>query len=86
MSRYDNAPPRALVLYVPATPQNRRSFYEVELPLLPFLRSGSVANVQDLGSIPVARLERRLGQLPDEAILQIKQALMFDLDLSLEEP
>lgn len=86
VSRYDDAPPRALILYVPVTTQNRHSFYEVELPVLPFLRQGSIANVQGLGSIPVVRLERRLGQLPDEAALQIKQALMFALDLPLEKP
>jgi mRNA interferase MazF len=60
VSRYDSDPPRALVLYVPVTIQNRGSSYEVELPKVSFLRSGSVANVQGLGSIPIARLELTL--------------------------
>lgn len=85
VSRYDPTPSRALVLYVPVTTQNRASAYEVELPILPFLRSGSVANVQGIGSIPVVRLERKLGELPHEATLKIKQALIFALDLEFEE-
>ncbi|NMG10855.1 type II toxin-antitoxin system PemK/MazF family toxin [Brasilonema sp. UFV-L1] len=86
VSRYDPTPPRTLVLYVPITTQHRGSAYEVELPNLPFLRQGSVANVQGLGSISTVRLERKLGELPDEAILKIKQALIFALELEVEEP
>ncbi|MBW4621285.1 MAG: type II toxin-antitoxin system PemK/MazF family toxin [Cyanosarcina radialis HA8281-LM2] len=81
VSRYDTEPPRALVLYIPVTTQNRGSAYEVELPNLPFLRQGSVANVQGLGSVPSVRLERKLGELSEETMLEIKQALMFALDL-----
>jgi mRNA interferase MazF len=81
VSRYDPTPPRALILYIPVTTQNRGSNYEVELPTLSFLRQGSVANVQGLGSIPAARLERKLGELPNETMLEIKQALIFALDL-----
>jgi len=84
VSRFDPNPPRALVLYVPVTTQNRGSVYEVELPTLPFLRQGSVVNVQGLGSVPTARLERKLGDVPDEAMLKIKQALMLVLDLVTE--
>ncbi len=36
ISRYDPDPPRALVLYVPLTTQNRGSSYEVPLPRLSF--------------------------------------------------
>jgi mRNA interferase MazF len=61
VSRYDPEPPRALVLYVPVTTQNRGSAYEVDLSNVSFLRKGSVANVQGLGSVPVVRLERKLG-------------------------
>ncbi len=81
VSRYDADPPRALVLYIPITTQNRGSEYEVELPALPFLRQGSIANVQGLGSVPSVRLERKLGELPEETMLMIKQALTFALDL-----
>ncbi len=44
VSRYDPTPPRALILYIPVTTQNRGSTYEVELPVS-FLRQGSIANV-----------------------------------------
>jgi mRNA interferase MazF len=80
VSRHDPTPPRALILYIPVTTQNRGSTYEVELPLS-FLRQGSVANVQGLGSVPAVRLERKLGELSDETMLEIKQALIFALDL-----
>ena len=68
VSRYDQNPPRALVIYVPLTTQNRDSF----------------ANVQGLGSIPRVRLERKLGQLPNEIMQRIKQAILFALDLELD--
>jgi mRNA interferase MazF len=62
VSRNDPEAPRALILYVPLTTQNRQSAYEVALPPLPFLAHDSIANVQGLGSLPIVRLERRLGQ------------------------
>ena len=46
VSRYDPDAPRALIIYVPLTTQNRGSKYEVALPSLRFLREASVANVQ----------------------------------------
>jgi mRNA interferase MazF len=82
VSRDDPDPPRALVIYVPLTTQNRQSQYEVVLPKLAFLNQDSVANVQGLGSIPKVRLERRLGKLPDQVMNKIKTALSFALDLS----
>ena len=80
VSRHDADPPRALVLYVPLTTQNRQSPYEVVLPRLGFLDRDSVANMQGLGSLPKVRLERRLGKLPDEVTAKIKRALAFALD------
>jgi mRNA interferase MazF len=82
VSRYDPTPPRALILYVPVTTQNRGSAYEVVLTSVSFLRQGSVANAQGLSSLPIARLERKLGDLSDEMMLEIKQALIFALDLA----
>jgi mRNA interferase MazF len=82
VSRLDPNPPRALVLYIPITTQNRGSDYEVELLAVKFLQTGSVANVQGLGSIPSARLERKLGELTEENMSKIKQALLFALDLT----
>src|SRR5687768_10718478 len=84
VSRHDPDPPRALILYVPLTRQNRQSTYEVVLPSLPFLDHDSVANVQGLGSLPTVRLERRLGTLPDDVMARIKRALVFALDLEVE--
>ena len=81
VSRHDNDPPRALVLYVPLASQNRGSAYEVEVPRLPFLRLEGVANVQGLGSVALSRLERRLGMLPAEMMAKIKAALRFALNL-----
>jgi mRNA interferase MazF len=81
VSRYDPDPPRALVLYVPLTTQNRLSSYEVPIPRLPFLDRDSVANVQGLGSIPTVRLERRLGKIPNDVLAKLRIALAFALDL-----
>ena len=81
VSRDDPAPPRALVLYVPLTTHNRQSPYEVALPSLGFLDRNSVANVQGLGSLPTARLERKLGKVPNDVMTQIKRSLAFILDL-----
>jgi mRNA interferase MazF len=82
VSRYDREAPRALVIYVPLTSQNRGSRYEVELPRLQFLKSESVANVQGVGSVPVTRLERKLGEVPEEVLRNIHQALKFVFDLT----
>jgi mRNA interferase MazF len=81
VSRYDDDPPRVLVLYVPLTSEDRGSEYEVKMPKLPFLRLEGVANVQGIGSLPVKRLERMLGVLPTEVMAQIRKALRFALDL-----
>ena len=81
VSRYDEDPPRVLVLYVPLTSEDRGSEYEVEMPKLPFLRLEGVANVQGIGSLAVKRLERWLGVLPTEVMERIKKALRFALDL-----
>ncbi len=81
VSRKDPQPPRALVIYVPLTTQNRNSPYEVVLPKLRFLNKDSIANVQGLGSLPKVRLERKLGELPSNVMEDIKIAIAFALDL-----
>jgi mRNA interferase MazF len=81
VSREDPDPPRALVLYVPLTTQRRNSPYEVPLPRLTFLDRESVANVQGLGSLPTARLERKIGKVSAGIMEQLKNALAFALDL-----
>jgi mRNA interferase MazF len=82
VSRNDPDPPRALVVYVPLTTQSRRSRYEVVLPKQRFLDSDSVVNVQGIGSLPIARLERKLGKLSDDLMNEIKLAISFALDLA----
>jgi mRNA interferase MazF len=84
VSRYDPNPPRALIIYVPLTTQNRGSQYEVIIPKLRFLKQDSIANVQGLASIPNIRLERKLGVLPDDVMVKIKQALLFALNLEID--
>jgi mRNA interferase MazF len=81
LSRDDPQAPRALVVYVPLTTQNRGSHYEIELGRVRFLNEMSVANVQGIGSIPAIRLQRRLGLLSTEILDRIKQAIRFALDL-----
>lgn len=80
VSRDDPDPPRSLVIYVPLTTQNRGSPYEVALPKLQFLKKDSIANVQGMASIPNVRLEKKLGDLPQEVMEQIKQAIRYALD------
>src|SRR5450755_51462 len=81
VARYDPDAPRALVVYVPLTTQDRGSRYEVALARLSFLDRISFANVQGLGSIPMVRLGRRLGAVPPALMTKIKEALVFALDL-----
>jgi mRNA interferase MazF len=85
VSRDDPDRPRALIIYVPLTTQGRGSAYEVPLPKLSFLDRKSVANVQGLGLIPLVRLERRLGEIPREIMLKVKQALASALDFERSE-
>ena len=67
---------------MPLTTQNRNSSYEVEIPNLPFLDRTSIANVQGLASLPIARLERKIGVIPDAVMRDIKKALYYALDLA----
>ena len=60
VSRYDPDAPRALIVYVPLTTQNRESRYEVPIPKFGFLNAASFAKVQGIASIPSVRQERKL--------------------------
>ncbi len=82
LSRHDPDAPRALTIYVPLTTQNRGSRYEVALPKLTFLRELSVANVQGIASLPVTRLERKLGEVPPDVLAQIRKALAFATEMA----
>ena len=70
-----------LAIYVPLTTQYRECRYEVEFGKLPFLNEMSFANVQGIGSIPFARLERKLGQLPPDLMAKTKEAIRFALEV-----
>ena len=74
-------PPRALITYVPLTTQPRGSRYEVPVGPLPFLHQPSVVNVQGIGALVEPRLERRLGQLSNETMSKVKDAIRFALEL-----
>ena len=86
VSRLDPNPPRALVIYVPLTTQNRSSLYEVGVPKRGFLHAASVANVQGIASIPTIRLERKLGALTNATMDEIRRALLFALDIEFPAP
>lgn len=81
VSRHDPDAPRALVLIVPLTTQSRHSPYEVALPRLHFLHRDSVVNIQGVASIPLVRLEQRIGSLPETVMVEVRKALLFALDL-----
>ena len=68
--------PRSLVIYIPITRQNRGSELEVPLGHLPFLDPESIANVQAIGSLPLARFEKRLGLVPEADLKKVKAALL----------
>ena len=52
------------------------------LPKLTFLRELSVANVQGIASLPVTRLERKLGEVPPDVLAQIRKALAFATEMA----
>jgi mRNA interferase MazF len=81
LSRDNPQAPRALIIYVPLTTQNRGSQYEVPLEPLPFLREQSVANVQGVASLPRARFERKIGSLSPGALAKIKHAVALALEM-----
>jgi mRNA interferase MazF len=81
VSRQDPEPPRALIIYVPLTTQDRGSPYEVKLPKTRFLEKGSVANVQGIASLPTVRL----GLLSAETMSEIKKAIAWALELEPPE-
>jgi len=51
------------------------------MPKLPFLRDETVANVQGVASLPVTRLERKLGQAPGDLLERVKRALAYAMEL-----
>lgn len=85
VSREDRDPPRALALCVPITTAYRGSKYEIELPPAPFLRTKSYANVQGLQAIQHHELIKKVGIIFGNPMQQIREALIYALNLSSEE-
>lgn len=81
VSRHDTDPPRALSLCVPITTQNRGSKYEVALPRVRFLREQSYANVQGMQAVQHHELRGPVGRFTPAAMVEIKAALRFAMDL-----
>ncbi len=78
---------RALVTLVPHTTSPRGSRFEVEIKTR-FLKSG-VFDVQNLITIPHAKLLRKLGTLDSEQLSRVEDTLLFwlgfkDTDISQE--
>lgn len=62
--------------YTCRSPRNgENNPYEGPLPRLSFLDRESVANVQGLGSLPIVRVERKIGSLSGEIMQRLKGAL-----------
>jgi mRNA interferase MazF len=66
---------RALVTLVPHTTSPRGSRFEVQVQVR-FLREG-VFDVQNIVTIPHAKLLRKLGDLTSEQIVEVEDALLF---------
>ena len=81
VSREDDDAPRAVVLAVPLTSQNRGSQYEVTMPRVPWLRLQSYANVQALSSFEYHELLEKRGSFEEKSMDNIKRAISWALDL-----
>ncbi|MEY3222761.1 MAG: hypothetical protein RLZZ203_1617 [Cyanobacteriota bacterium] len=66
---------RALATLIPHTTSSRGSRFEVEVKVN-FLRSG-VFDVQNIITIPHAKLIRKLGDLTPDELLEVEKILLF---------
>jgi mRNA interferase MazF len=82
VSRDDPDAPRVLWIYVPVTMQYRGSRYEVMLPRVNFLRYGSSANAQGIGSGLRDDFKRKLGKLSPDVLKQVREALLFAVEMN----
>ena len=81
VSREDDNRPRDLVLAVPLTIENRGSQYEVTMPRVRFLREISTANIQGLQAFRPAELQGPIGRFEPVAMVGVKIAMRWALDL-----
>ena len=73
LSDYPKDDELALVIIVPHTTAVRNSRWEVSIPKT-FLKTG-VFHLQQLQSVPIVRLQRRLGELTDEELRLVRSKL-----------
>jgi len=82
VSRKDDDPPRALSICAPITTSSRESGYEVAIGKPKFLDKSSFVNVQGLQAIQHHELRRKMGRLSTESMSNVRDALLWALDLS----
>ena len=81
VSREDANAPRALSVFVPLTKESRGGNYEVTLPLVPWLKFQSYANVLGMGAAEWHELTDRRGRFDTPTVAKIKVAIRWMLDL-----
>jgi len=73
LSDYPQDDELALVIVVPHTTAVRNSRWELPVPK-PFLKKG-VFHLQQLQSVPIVRLQRRIGRLTDSELGRVRSKL-----------
>ena len=81
VSRADTHAPRALSVVVPLTTQNRGSRYEVAMPKVPWLKHAAVASLQALATCDRHELLEKRGRFETSAMLAVKEAIRWALEL-----
>ncbi len=71
---------RVLATYVPATTSRLGSRFEVELNVR-FMHQAGVFDPQGIGSIPYAKLEKRIGELTSEQLQVVEHSVKSWLGL-----
>lgn len=71
---------KAVVTYVARTTQVRGGRFEVEHRAPLFLPG--VFDAQNIGTVPTAKLMRRLGRLPDKELIEVEDAVLRWLGLA----
>lgn len=79
LSNYPADDELALMVLVPHTPAVRNNRWELTVPK-PFLKLG-VFHLQQIQSVPIVRLQRRLGELTAAELEDVRSALVRLLDL-----
>jgi mRNA interferase MazF len=73
LSDYPKDDELSLVIIVPHTTAVRNNRWEVSIPKV-FLKTG-VFHLQQLQSVPIVRLQRRIGELADEELRLVRSNL-----------